>query len=61
MAKIGLEYAKVAKLTENGETVTYTDGMSFGKAVKMSANINTNKANYLPLKVQSSDIVPSMV
>ncbi len=43
MAKIGLEYAKVAKLTETDGTATYSDGITLGAAVKMDAAINTNK------------------
>lgn len=46
MAKIGLEYSKVAKLTEENGTPVYTNGTKLGASVKFSAKINTKNASF---------------
>jgi phi13 family phage major tail protein len=44
MAKIGLKYVVAAPITENGTTVSYTDGIVIGKAISAGLSINIASA-----------------
>lgn len=55
MAKVGLEYARIAKLNDSADLPSYSDCIKLGAAVKFDCKINLSKAVlYADNKLQES-------